>query len=109
MASTQIPLGSGTVTSPSKDTIYTNTGTDPVQPFLVISNALTTVSEVVVYVDDGTNDTRILRRKIAPGVGKSIRAIELSDTRLAANDSVSIEALGGTVDYFLSGIVFAAE
>ena len=106
MATTQQPLSVGKITGPSKVAIFTNATSDQIQPFLVIANDGAAIAEVIVSIDDTANEVELDTKKIAGGVGKSWRVLSLADTRIGANDIINIDVISGSINYYLSGIIF---
>lgn len=106
MATAQKPLAFGTLNTIALTSVYTVPTGDKIQPFLLLTNASATQVNASIIINNGSVDLLASFIKIPAGVGKNIRALEVSDLRLQTGMIVKLQLSAAIdVNYFLSGVV----
>ena len=105
MAVRQKRFAWGTLAASTLTEIYSVSGSVSIHPFLVVTNTSgSAIADFNVTLQTGSTDYKFSALKIAPGDGRALRVLEVSDTRLEQNDSIKLQVTsGGPVNYFLSG------
>ena len=71
---------------------------------LVVTNNSGTINTVDVYVNDTVSDHLLVSKKIASGIGKTWRVLELSDIKLNTGFEIKIKlSSANLVNFYLSG------
>ena len=71
---------------------------------LIVTNASNNVIDVSVYINDTTDDFILTKKKIAAGIGKAWRVIEISDKKLGEGFTIKVQATtNDPYNVFLSG------
>lgn len=71
---------------------------------LVVTNQSTDITDVSIYINNTVDDFLLVTKKLAGGVGKSWRVLELSDEKLSAGYVVKVKSSKSQpINYFMSG------
>lgn len=87
-------------------TIYTGSAGDVLAPALVFTNASTNIIEISVFINDGTTDVLIEKRKIAGGIGNKWIVSSINTQKINPLDSIKFQAnTANAVNHHLSGSI----
>lgn len=88
----------------SQDFGYSVPSNTVTTPTLNITNRSSNAIELSVFINNGDEDYLLVKNKIAAGVGKTWRVIELHDQKLNAGFSVKVQcSTADEYNAFLSG------